>query len=569
MKVPRNSITLSIIHLSFWILSSLCYSENMPQDNWVVVKKVVSKTGSGPGQFGNSIPTGIAVGTNGNVYVTDPGNSRIQTFSHDGEYLFSWGTNGSGDGQFSYPSSITISESNTVYVLDLQDRRIQAFDASGNFLFKWGSFGAGDGEFFGASGITSSSNRIFVVDGQTSEIQVFDHAGNFIRRWGSFGSFDGELNQAHDAAVAPNGSIHIVEIDGGRRIQVFDKNGNFIRKYDGTFTSEGIYIGQDGSTYVCYKSNSIGVFDPQGNLVRLISQSDFLQYEFDIDFYDAAASKDGRLFAGIRDKDLNGNGFIILDRGYRTMTSPSPTSALPLPYIQITKQRPGTALVDVDYQITDADTDLLTTAALGFLNGQSSLSSIVTLDTLVEGTATNVGANISADTVHRLTWDASADLSTNFVSFEAAILASDGRDLLDFHFITVPSNAPNPELTMNRSPVTQTDLLNVWYWLIATNDAAIHLSTGSVVGVGGAYNGQLLAQGTNTTEAGRDFIFDRLNVRAATAQEVLYAKEGSTSGTVNQFEPRNRIGDRPKKINEWGFDTGTYATNDWWAVPLP
>ena len=81
--------------------------------------------GSGDGQFNG--PAGIAVDSNGNIYVADGNNNRIQMFSSDGTFITQWGSYGSGDGQFMQPTSITVDSSNNIYVVDKNNNRIQKF----------------------------------------------------------------------------------------------------------------------------------------------------------------------------------------------------------------------------------------------------------------------------------------------------------------------------------------------------------------------------------------------------------------------------------------------------------
>ena len=60
--------------------------------------------GSGNGQFAG--PYGIALDSNDNIYVADSGNNRIQKFRSDTAFIRAWGTPGSGDGSFMNPCNL-------------------------------------------------------------------------------------------------------------------------------------------------------------------------------------------------------------------------------------------------------------------------------------------------------------------------------------------------------------------------------------------------------------------------------------------------------------------------------
>jgi hypothetical protein len=162
-------------------------------------------------------------------------------------------------------------------------------------------------------------------------------------------------------------------------------------------------------------------------------------------------------------------------------------------------QRPGTTYMDIDYRVNDPDDATVQSAALGFVNGATNLNSVLKLNTLVEGAAANIGSNTPANTPLHLTWNVAADWATNFGNVQIEILAKDGRGLLPFHWITLPSNGPNPEITINNVPIYDADLLPIWFWLIATGDSAVQLVNGQILGVGGNYGSSVLAQGTTTT----------------------------------------------------------------------
>jgi DNA-binding beta-propeller fold protein YncE len=81
--------------------------------------------GSGHGQF--AYPFGVAVDAHGHVYVADNNNRRIEKFTADGAFLTAWGSYGSGQGQFSRPSGVAVDAHGHVYVADTSNNRIEKF----------------------------------------------------------------------------------------------------------------------------------------------------------------------------------------------------------------------------------------------------------------------------------------------------------------------------------------------------------------------------------------------------------------------------------------------------------
>jgi DNA-binding beta-propeller fold protein YncE len=126
--------------------------------------------GTGDGQFA-SPPYSLAVDKQGNIYVAD--GRRIQKFDSSGKFLLKWGSFGNGDGEFSSPQGIAIDSQGGIYVSDNGNARVQKFDSNGKFLLKWGSRGVGDGQFTYAGGVAvDKQGNIYVGDTNFSDDRV-------------------------------------------------------------------------------------------------------------------------------------------------------------------------------------------------------------------------------------------------------------------------------------------------------------------------------------------------------------------------------------------------------------
>ena len=80
-------------------------------------------------------PTDVAWDSQGNAYFSDGYvNSRVAKVNAKGEWVASWGSLGSGPGQFDTPHGVAVSPKDEIYVADRGNRRIQVFDPSGKYL---------------------------------------------------------------------------------------------------------------------------------------------------------------------------------------------------------------------------------------------------------------------------------------------------------------------------------------------------------------------------------------------------------------------------------------------------
>lgn len=104
-------------------------------------RRSIGGRGRGPGEFG--FPLDMAVGPEGNVYVVDMLNARVQVLKPDGTWIREIGGPGDRIGRFGRPKSVTVGPDGTVFVVDATSQCVHAFDDRGRPLLTFG--GAADG----------------------------------------------------------------------------------------------------------------------------------------------------------------------------------------------------------------------------------------------------------------------------------------------------------------------------------------------------------------------------------------------------------------------------------------
>jgi DNA-binding beta-propeller fold protein YncE len=82
------------------------------------------------------VPHSMAFDSEGNIYVTDVNNHRIQKFTSDGEFITKWGTEGNADGEFGLPLGIGSDSKGNIFVIDQATSSISQFSNQGQFLNK-------------------------------------------------------------------------------------------------------------------------------------------------------------------------------------------------------------------------------------------------------------------------------------------------------------------------------------------------------------------------------------------------------------------------------------------------
>jgi len=222
------------------------------------------------GQF--AFPQGIAVDSSGHVYVTDLGNRRIEKFDASGNFLDTWGTKGSGNGQFQAPAGIAV-YNGSVYVVDNEQNRVQEFDTSGSFITQWGSQGSGDGQFLMPQGIgVDPTGNVYVADPGNSRIEKFSSTGKFLMSIGQSGLNDGSFLSPRAVTADSQGSIYVSD-SGNDRIEKFTRDGVFLQSFSASSgvdlkTPLGVAVDSSGDIFITDTGNNRMVeIDKNGNQI--------------------------------------------------------------------------------------------------------------------------------------------------------------------------------------------------------------------------------------------------------------------------------------------------------------
>ena len=229
-------------------------------------EKLASFGNDGAGLNQLKSPRGIAQFSKGDIVVSDSRNSRICIFPPDGKSIKFMGKEPL---QFKCPRGIAIHpHSKNMYVAEAGNHRVQIINEDLTFCSTFGTKGSGNGQFQRPRYVTfDKTGNVYVADSENNRVQVFTKDGQYIRQFGKKGIGNGELSIPRGIALDANGIVYVNE-SGNHRISIFTQEGEFLRSFGtkGKGPAQfqlltGITVAKDGSLYVCdFRNDYIQVF---------------------------------------------------------------------------------------------------------------------------------------------------------------------------------------------------------------------------------------------------------------------------------------------------------------------
>ena len=212
---------------------------------------------------------GVAVSTNGTIFVSDCNNHQIHVFDAQRNHVRTFGGLGTGPGQLNSPSGFATSADGLLFVANYSNSCVDIFREDGTFIRR-----IGQGQLNRPMDVTVHANgQVYVADNGNHRVAVLTQDGQLVHTFGSQGSGAGQFRDPRGIAVSPDGQVYVSEY-GNSRVQVFTADGMYIREFGQgqvshpmgpTFTTEGNVV------VASYGNQCVFIFNRDGQLVHTLN----------------------------------------------------------------------------------------------------------------------------------------------------------------------------------------------------------------------------------------------------------------------------------------------------------
>lgn len=163
-------------------------------------------------------PAGLQIDGN-YLYVSDVNKHKILVYTLDGKKMMEFGAKGEQNGQLRSPNAVFV-KNGQIFISDTGNDRVQVFNQLGNFAYQMDG-GSSKITFLNPRGVyMDGRGTVFVVNNFTSEIFAFDSRGNRLFAFGSTGDNDEQFFLPNGIFVDGQGRIYIAD-SGNQRVKVY------------------------------------------------------------------------------------------------------------------------------------------------------------------------------------------------------------------------------------------------------------------------------------------------------------------------------------------------------------
>jgi DNA-binding beta-propeller fold protein YncE len=220
-------------------------------------------------------PVGIKVLENNQLLVVDDGDSKLKLFDEDKKFVKSIGGFGSQDGMFFNPKAVKLDSEGNVYIVDKGNVRVQAFNKSLSFKSSLEGLKASLGISFNPFYVAvSTEGDIAFTDPINTKVFVFDSDFKLKKILGKKGFGDGEFGSPKGIAFGPEGKLFVSD-GGNERVQIFSKDFDYIKSItpENLLAPLAVSVSEEGKVFVVDdKRKVVMVFDKEGKLLDEIGE---------------------------------------------------------------------------------------------------------------------------------------------------------------------------------------------------------------------------------------------------------------------------------------------------------
>ena len=155
-------------------------------------------------------PNDVAIASNGDIFVAQGhtpganGDARVLKFDKAGKFITQWGGHGKEPGKFEVAHSIAFDSQGQLWVADRENQRIQVFDTGGKYVREMKYAGL-------PCAFEIGRDYVYMVNGFAAQVLRLDLKGNVLAATGKSGKGLNEYGEAHFIAVSPKGELWVAD----------------------------------------------------------------------------------------------------------------------------------------------------------------------------------------------------------------------------------------------------------------------------------------------------------------------------------------------------------------------